>query len=74
MNKVILSYAIWLLASPFASAQTKTIADLKPDTIKVTTGYSMNLHSDILNQDRTIMVSVLKAMLLLIRNIQWFTY
>ena len=58
MNKVILSYAIWLLASPFASAQTKTIADLKPDTIKVTTGYSMNLHSDILNQDRTIMVSV----------------
>ena len=58
MNKVIISCAIWLLTSGSALAQTPTVADLKPDTIKVTTGYSMNLHSKILNQDRTIMVSV----------------
>ena len=54
MNKVIISCAIWLLTSGSALAQTPTIADLKPDTIKVTTGYSMNLHSKILNQDRTL--------------------
>lgn len=58
MNKVILSCAIWLLTSAFASAQSPTIADLKPDTIKLTTGYSMKFHSAILNEDRTIMVSV----------------
>ncbi|WP_162163165.1 alpha/beta hydrolase-fold protein [Segatella paludivivens] len=58
MNKVILSCAIWLLTSAFASAQSPTIADLKPDTIKVTTGYSMKFHSAILNEDRMIMVSV----------------
>lgn len=58
MNKVILSCAIWLLTSAFALAQSPTIADLKPDTIKVTTGYSMKFHSAILNEDRTIMISV----------------
>ncbi len=62
MRSIIL--AICILAMSFVSAQTKQVVDVKEKTpsiseIKtepVNIGYSFNLHSDLLNEDRTIKV------------------
>ena len=66
MKKIF--YAVWMLTITLASGQVKSndtlkenipaIDQIKTEPITINTGYSFKLHSAVLNEDRTIMVSL----------------
>jgi predicted alpha/beta superfamily hydrolase len=66
MNKIL--FTVWILIVTMISGQVKTnepskdnipaIDQIKTEPINVNTGYSLKLHSNILNEDRTIMISL----------------
>ena len=58
MKNLISLCIIGLLCSIPVSGQIPSVNELKTEPVTVTTGYSLKLHSTILNEDRTIMISL----------------
>lgn len=58
MKKLTLLCLAGILCSALASGQVSSISELKTEPVTVNTGYSLKLHSTILNEDRTIMISL----------------
>jgi Predicted hydrolase of the alpha/beta superfamily len=58
MKKLTLLCLAGMLFSAVASAQVPALSDLKTEPVTVTTGYSLKFHSNILNEDRVINISL----------------
>ncbi|MTK53204.1 alpha/beta hydrolase-fold protein [Paludibacter sp.] len=58
MKKLTLLCLAGMLFSAVASAQVPALSDLKTEPVTVTTGYSLKFHSNILNEDRTVMIAL----------------
>lgn len=58
MKKLTLLCLAGMLFSAVASAQISSLSDLKTEPVTVTTGYSLKFHSNILNEDRTVMIAL----------------
>jgi len=54
----ILLCAVSILSITFASGQILSIDQIKTEPVTVNTGFSFKLHSTVLNEDRTIMISL----------------
>lgn len=58
MKKYMMSISLCLLCFLQAYGQNMPICEASKDTLTVTTGFSLKFHSDILNEDRVIMISL----------------
>jgi predicted alpha/beta superfamily hydrolase len=58
MKKLTLLYLAGMLCSALASGQGPSLSNLKTEPVTVTTGYSLKFHSNILNEDRVINISL----------------
>jgi len=58
MKKLTLLCLASMLCSALASGQAPALSDFKTEPVTVTTGYSLKFHSTILNEDRTINISL----------------
>ncbi|MBP1640336.1 MAG: esterase [Bacteroidetes bacterium] len=58
MKKFTLLCLAGMICSVLASGQVPALSDFKTEPVTVTTGYSLKFHSAILNEDRTIMISL----------------
>jgi len=58
MKKLTLLCLAGMVCSALASGQVPSLSDFKTEPVTVTTGYSLKLHSNILNEDRTINIAL----------------
>ncbi len=58
MKTLIFLFTLWLLSVEFVSGQVPSIDKLKTELVTENTGFSFKLHSDILNEDRTIFIAL----------------
>ncbi len=58
MKKLTLLCLAGMVCSALASGQVPSLCDFKTEPVTVTTGYSLKFHSNILNEDRTINISL----------------
>jgi len=58
MKMVVSLFTVLLLTITFVSGQALTIDKIKTEPLSVNTGFSFKFHSTLLNEDRTIMISL----------------
>ena len=74
MKTSILICTVWMLAVNFVSGQVPATDQIKTEPVTVNTGFSFKFHSAILNEDRTIFIPYLMAMIIKRKNILFFIW